>query len=815
MSASLQDLVYAALPCDLRPDELMQAAPENCRNPHEKLMTALRDCPRLNWQAYLERNPDVKASGMDPCLHFLANGVHEGRKLVSWHPLKQKDKAGAPLISAIIVCNNNETHLRKCLASVRRQTLSDLEIIFVDDASSDRSLALAQECAAHDKRIKILANEKNSGTFMSRKKAVLAANGRYITFVDADDFLHPQACEILYREIIKGYDIVDAGAIVVNTTRADAREIDYFLRYRNVEAEAVFEGNDLPRRMFVEIDVPWNIWGKLFLREICVAAYSDLKDGFFIRTEDKYGMMAISRLARNIKRITDKIYYYNFGIGDSTSRNTKKTYKKWLTLGDTTKALEEYALRYNLDVDIDAIKSEHFRVSFHKWLAGVPDNEAGFYFKRMREQFGLDCMLGSLVDNFQKHQEKIANKFRHFVRSDFKEREPKRIGIYYHRLTRGAVQTINADLAAFLIGQGFEVIFFSEERNRDELELPRGAKAVYIGSGLGGNDKLKRHLREFNRALAANPVDLMLYATTLVPYMLWDLILLDSHAVPVIGFYHNDHNWAYINNDANYPHHAQEAVFRCLAALTCLSTPSELYFRAQGINACYIPNPVKLMPEREWDGEIPQKIAVMGRLGDPIKQIGQSLRILKKVIQKRPHVKMLLIGDFMNDAQRRECRDKIRALGIEGSVILCGRTDRPNDLLSQCGVLLSTSYNESFGMAIAEAQALGIPCVMYALPIELAQNNPAIIQVPQNDIAAAADAIVALLDDPARWQELSLAARKAVQPYSQDIFNQNMLDLIKNYRSRSPWREYSQSDYERAIKAAGFYAGRSRPGRWY
>lgn len=821
MAGTFEELIFVALPKDLRPGELLKEVPPALRkqDPDEALRTALRSSHRINWQAYSARNPDVKGACLDPWEHFITKGIHEGRKLVSWHPLKEEEVEDAPLISVIIVCNNNECHLGKCLESAIAQTLSDLEIIFVDDASVDGSLVLAEKYRERDKRIRILRNDRNEGTFLSRKKGIMAAKGRYITFVDADDFLDSTACEILYGEIVKGYDIVDAGAVVVNTTKADERDIDYFRRYRNIEQDALFEGKDLPWKIFVEKVIPWNIWGKLYLREICAAAYSELEDGFFIRCEDKYGMMAIARYARNIKRIVANIYYYNFGIGFSTSKDLKNTYKKWMTLGDTTKVLESYVRTHALDVDIYRIKNEHFCIAFHRWLAGVPANEARLYFERMKEQFGLECMLANLVDNFQNQQEKIADKFQHCVdagpQSRVTDKIPRKIGFYYHRLTRGAVQSITIGLAGFLVSKGFEIVFFCEERNREELELPEGATVVYVGTGLGGNEKTKRHLREFNRALSGKPVDLMFYATTLVPYMLWDLVLLDHHAIPVIGCYHNDHNWAYINTDANYPHHAQEAAMRCLAVLTCLSLPSELYFRLLGINACYIPNPVAQMPEREWTGAVPQKIAVIGRLGDPIKQVGQSLQILKKINETLPHVKMLLVGDFMNKAQTKECRQKIRELGLDGKAIICGRTDSPNDFLKQCGVLLSTSFTEGFPMAIAEAQALGIPCVVYDVPIELARNNQAIIKVAQNDIAAAAGAIAAILNNKEEWRKLSGMARRIVAPYSPENYHTRMWELINNYKTGSCWRSYNDEDYAGAIKSAGFYAGRQRPARWY
>ncbi len=105
----------------------------------------------------------------------------------------------SPFISIIIPTYNVESYIARCLDSCINQTLRDIEIIIVDDCGSDDSIAIAQRYADRDSRIRIIHNEKNLGTFGSRIEGIKAAEGRYIAFLDADDYLKPETCEKMFQ----------------------------------------------------------------------------------------------------------------------------------------------------------------------------------------------------------------------------------------------------------------------------------------------------------------------------------------------------------------------------------------------------------------------------------------------------------------------------------------------------------------------------------------------------------------------------------------------------------------------------------------
>lgn len=102
-------------------------------------------------------------------------------------------------VSIIIPVYNVEQYLRQCLDSVVNQTLKDIEIICIDDYSSDNSLQILEEYAKKDDRFIIIKNNNNLGCGVSRNKCLKIAKGEYIGFVDPDDWLETDMFEKLYN----------------------------------------------------------------------------------------------------------------------------------------------------------------------------------------------------------------------------------------------------------------------------------------------------------------------------------------------------------------------------------------------------------------------------------------------------------------------------------------------------------------------------------------------------------------------------------------------------------------------------------------
>lgn len=118
-----------------------------------------------------------------------------------------------PLVSIIIPVYNAELWLERCLKSALDQTISNIEVIAVDDGSSDGSRDILRAFAARDSRLRILINEKNCGQAAARNRGMDNATGTWLAFLDNDDMLSPDFCQILLAEAEKsGADIIKGRA---------------------------------------------------------------------------------------------------------------------------------------------------------------------------------------------------------------------------------------------------------------------------------------------------------------------------------------------------------------------------------------------------------------------------------------------------------------------------------------------------------------------------------------------------------------------------------------------------------------------------
>ena len=121
-----------------------------------------------------------------------------------------------PKVSIIVPVYNVEKYIEKCINSLKNQTLSDIEIILVDDSSTDSSLKLCQKAAEEDARIKVI-HKINEGAGMARNAGLEVAKGEYIGFIDSDDFVEENMYETLCAKADEyGSDLILSGILFVD-----------------------------------------------------------------------------------------------------------------------------------------------------------------------------------------------------------------------------------------------------------------------------------------------------------------------------------------------------------------------------------------------------------------------------------------------------------------------------------------------------------------------------------------------------------------------------------------------------------------------
>ena len=170
------------------------------------------------------------------------------------------------MISVIIPVYNDEEYLHVCINSVINQTYSNLEIICVDDDSSDSSYEILKYFANKDSRIKILKNETNKGLGYNRNKGMEVATGKYISFLDSDDWISPDTFEILVKKAEEeNLDVLIYKSIVYyEDTQNFGMERYYDMDFMNEWDSKVFNHWDLDKTKLFSIPVA--AWNKLYLK---------------------------------------------------------------------------------------------------------------------------------------------------------------------------------------------------------------------------------------------------------------------------------------------------------------------------------------------------------------------------------------------------------------------------------------------------------------------------------------------------------------------------------------------------------------------
>ncbi len=182
------------------------------------------------------------------------------------------------LISVVVPIYNIDQYVGFCIESLLKQTYKNLEIILVDDGSTDRSPAICDLYASKDDRIKVI-HKKNGGLVSARKAGVGLASGIYIGHVDGDDWVEPDYYEVLHRAAIRaGADVVCAGYSRDLFTRQ--------VRCANNILDGIYEGislENLYSQMLsyansFNVGITTYVWNKLFRTEIAKAVQMDVDE---------------------------------------------------------------------------------------------------------------------------------------------------------------------------------------------------------------------------------------------------------------------------------------------------------------------------------------------------------------------------------------------------------------------------------------------------------------------------------------------------------------------------------------------------------
>lgn len=236
-------------------------------------------------------------------------------------------------ISIIIPVYNAEQYIKTCLDSILKQTFCDYELILVDDGSTDGTFGILQAYAKEDSRI-IILNQKNQFAGVARNKGMERAQGKYVLFLDADDFFESNMLENIYSTAEK----YNAQIVKFYCYYYDDESNRVIKAGKKVKKTRIVSAKDLGKSIFSECGaVPWD---KLYLRSYLSDVniqYQNLRNN-----NDEYFTRMIVAKAERIVLFSERFVYYRVNNRNSLQGNANKDlHCIALALAKIKKGLEE------------------------------------------------------------------------------------------------------------------------------------------------------------------------------------------------------------------------------------------------------------------------------------------------------------------------------------------------------------------------------------------------------------------------------------------------------------------------------------------
>ncbi len=282
-------------------------------------------------------------------------------------------------VSIIMPVFNAADSLKEALDSVLGQTLREIEVIAVDDASADRSPEILKERANLDPRLRVFVQPKNMGTLSARNRAIREARGKYALFLDPDDtFLAETAAELFEVAETKNADIVNFGTNEFVLLPDGSRK--QLWNWITPPAGELRGQGAVLKDLMVDRGHYWALCFKMIRMDICRRSLSETGDFYCIMAEDFCFYLPIAFYAESMVKVEKNYYNYNIASGiTAVSRGDFEKFKKTATVLDALTRIQDFLKKHGLleqphyrDSYL-AVEREQCLILWDKWLTRLPD----------------------------------------------------------------------------------------------------------------------------------------------------------------------------------------------------------------------------------------------------------------------------------------------------------------------------------------------------------------------------------------------------------------------------------------------------------
>ncbi|MEQ6896900.1 glycosyltransferase [Microbacterium sp. KR10-403] len=721
-----------------------------------------------------------------------------------------------PRVSIVLPLYNDASTVAATIDSCLAQTLHEVEIICIDDASTDATVEVVAEYAERDPRVRLLRQAHNSSAFQARRVGVSAAAAGHILFVDGDDELAPEAAaKSLAMANAHAADLVGFGVDVISLDGGVVGGYQSRLAPKHTE----LAGADVLAGLFpVGQPAQGQLWRYLFRTELLRKAYSLLPEGLVLpRVNDLPITYVTAMLASSFVSMPDRLYRYHYGRGGSGQSVETLTQAQFYaraiesiesvrpavkavayTSADPGALLENYeSVRLSIIGYVCTYLLQHTR---HELRAEVLEHLHSC-------APAQDIVLAAVrfypdaLNALKAHSEPI----------DLTERPVRSVMLTTRTLTTGGVSGVVLAQASLLMRAGYQVTIVARRYGSDPTAVPDGATFTeMVGHGLA------ERLVEWVDICQLHSVDVIidhqvLYSQDWPEYAL----IARSIGVATIGWLHNFA--ARPIYDLNGLHELIKTNARLLATLVSLSPLDVAFWKLCGVpQAVYVPNPpspllleltVASSPKTLQNRRL--ELIWWGRLDEHTKRVTQLLEVADKLRGEAVDFHLTIVGPDWQEWTARRFNTLARKRGLDHLVEAVGEKRGQDlvDAIDAADIFVTTSIIEGYQLTIAEAQSRGLPVFMYALPwLTLVQENDGVVSVPQGDAAAMATRIAEFACSSERYTELSRASLEAARRELTYDFGRLYEQVITGSLPSKYSPEPTFTDAQQLLRLVLFYA---------
>jgi len=394
----------------------------------------------------------------------------------------------------------------------------------------------------------------------------------------------------------------------------------------------------------------------------------------------------------------------------------------------------------------------------------------------LTDYFPLSGIISGLYMILDDDIKVLEALYKDYISANKNTKKIKTIGIYSTSYKNGGAQRVLSILLPMFLELGYNIVLFTNYKEENEYKLPKNIQRIVLQNSHPYD--FKQRLESYYYYIKKYSIDMFFFNcfSNNITYF-YEPLYFKMLKIPVITEVHT--TFLRFMLPEMLALKILRQIYQMMDKIVTLSRIDQIFWKTLLCNAKYIPNPIE-HGKKIWNLPISfnkrngKKILWIGRTSEPVKHFLDTISIIEEVQKKIPDAILYIVGK----TDGIEYLDKmIKERHLESNIKLCGYHNDVSNFYEEADVMLMTSEYEGFPMVMTESKLRGVPIVMYELPyLELTRDLRGIIEVPQRDIKAAANAIIKILNDDKLRHRMSIDSKRSLYPF---VF----------YDTKSAWKE--------------------------